>query len=338
MNPQPTPLPRRMQALELNDYQGVAALRLVEKPVPEPQPGQLLVKMHAAPINPSDLLFLSGRYGQRKALPVVPGFEGSGVVVAAGSPLLRRLYLGRKVACGAAAAGDGTWAEYMCVAATACMPLRSLDLEQGAMMLVNPLTAYLMLAQAKRQGHRAVIHSAAASSLGKMLLRLGLAKQMPIIHVVRRDAQVAELRALGAQYVLNSSHADFVAQLQEHSHNLRATLALDAVGGHLGGQLLEAMPPGSTLRSYGALAEEALQLDPRALIFAHKHIDGFWLADAFRPALAPALLRAVWQLPQLVEQHLYSTVQARYRLADFQEALEHYQQHMSDGKVLWQLA
>lgn len=323
-----------MRVLSLNAYEGVSALELITKPVPKPSGNQLLVKMYAAPINPSDLLFLEGNYGQRKPLPVAPGFEGSGTVVAAGSPLLERLYVGRKVACGGTGAGDGTWAEYLLTSPFGCVPLRNVGLEDGATMLVNPLTVYLMLRQAKREGHKAVIHTAAASSLGKMLIQRASTLNLPVINIVRRDAQVTMLRDLGAQHVLNSSDDDFAAQLRELSHQLGATLALDAVAGEMSSTLLESMPNGSTVRVYGALSLAEGSINPRWFVFENKRLEGFWLADVARERFWQDMLPAFVNLPNLVGKQLQTTVQARFDIAEYEQALHHYQAQMSDGKVL----
>jgi NADPH:quinone reductase-like Zn-dependent oxidoreductase len=327
-------LPDTMRVLSLNAYEGASALELITKPLPKPSGNQLLVKMHAAPINPSDLLFLEGNYGQRKPLPVAPGFEGSGTVVAAGSPLLERLYVGRKVACGGTGAGDGTWAEYLLTSPFGCVPLRNASLEQGATMLVNPLTVYLMLRQAKREGHKAIIHTAAASSLGKMLIKRAQELNLPLINIVRRDAQVTMLRELGADYVLNSNDADFAGQLQTLSRDLDATLALDAVAGEMTSRLLDAMPNGSTVRVYGALSMQEGSINPRWFVFENKRLEGFWLADVARERFWQDMLPAFVTLPNLVGKQLQTMVQARFDIVNYQQALSDYQANMSDGKVL----
>ena len=163
-----------MQALELHSYEGWrTGLRLVEKPVPRPGAGQVLVRMAAAPVNPADFAFMKGQYGVRKPLPTVPGLEGSGLVVAAGGGLAARFLVGRRVACVAPDHSDGTWAEYLVASPHRCMPLRrGVSLEQGATALVNPLSAWAMLDLARRGGHRTVVQTAAAGALGRMLLRL----------------------------------------------------------------------------------------------------------------------------------------------------------------------
>ena len=170
----PRTIPATMRAIELRSFERTPeSLVVVEKPVPRAGKGQVLVKMAAAPINPSDLAFLRGLYGLKKSLPVVPGLEGSGVVVAAGGGLRARVLMGRRVACSAPPGGDGTWAEYMVTSAAVCFPLgKKVSLEQGAMSLVNPLTAWALMDLARRGGHRAVVQTAAASALGRMILRL----------------------------------------------------------------------------------------------------------------------------------------------------------------------
>ncbi len=116
-----------MRAVQLRAYDGApASIAVVEMPVPRPGPGQVLVRVHASPVNPSDYFFLRGLYSFKKPLPTVPGFEGSGTVVEAGPGLLPRLLKGKRVACSTAAPGmaGGMWAEYVATSAQLCVPLR----------------------------------------------------------------------------------------------------------------------------------------------------------------------------------------------------------------------
>ena len=161
-------LPRSMKGLAT----GAGGVELVERPVPTPGHGQVLVHMRAAPINPNDVMFLDGAYEVKKPLGTLAGFEGSGTVVASGGGAIARYMLGREVAC-AAGDGDGTWAEYVCVDAMRCAPLdKRTDPLQGAMLLTNPLTASVLLETARRAGHRAFVQNAAAGAIGRMLVRL----------------------------------------------------------------------------------------------------------------------------------------------------------------------
>ena len=238
------PIPDTMQAVVLHAYDGAPdSLRVETRPVPRPQRGQVLVKMTAAPINPSDLMFLKGLYGVRKPLPVVPGWEGAGRVVATGDDWLSRLLLGKRVACGAPNQHDGTWAEYMLTASARCVPLiDSIDDEAGAMLIVNPLTAWALMDTARRGGHRAFVQTAAASALGRMLLRLSLHFGVEGVHIVRREEQAELLRSLGARHVLNSEAEGFDEQLRETCRQLNATIAFEAASGMTAARVLRALP------------------------------------------------------------------------------------------------
>src|ERR1044071_1955723 len=190
-------IPSTMHAVQLDEPNG--KLMLHEIPVPRPQAGQVLIRMAAAPINPSDLGSLSGlSYSGKRQFPFTPGLEGSGTVIEAGEGIMPRLLNGRRVACSAMLTGDGTWAEYMVTSAQQCIPLnKSVSLEQGSMLVVNPLSALAILDLAQRGKHSAIVSTAAASALGGMILRLGKKLNIPIIHIVRRQAQVESVRKLG---------------------------------------------------------------------------------------------------------------------------------------------
>src|SRR4029078_11265770 len=137
-----------------------------------------------------------------------------------------------------------------------CVPLnKNVSLEQGAMLLVNPLSALAMFEIAKYGRHRAIVSTAAASALGGMILRLGKRHHSPIIHIVRRQAQVDLVRGRGGEHVLNSSDTDFVEQLRTTAHQLQATLLLDAIGGGMTQQLADAAPFGSTILLYSRLSD-----------------------------------------------------------------------------------
>jgi NADPH:quinone reductase len=146
-------IPSHMQAVQLDEPNGELILR--EIAVPQPGPGKVLVRMAAAPINPSDLGTLRGySYGKKAKYPLTPGREGGGRVVAAGKGLLPRLLLGRRVAC-AVVTGSGTWAEYALTSARQCIPLKKkTSFEQGAMLLVNPLSALAIMDIARRGNTR----------------------------------------------------------------------------------------------------------------------------------------------------------------------------------------
>ncbi len=331
-------IPSTMRAVQLAAYDGgPESLSVVEMPVPRPGPGEVLVRVFASPINPSDLAFLRGMYGFKKPLPTVPGFEGSGTVVDAGSGMMACFMKGRRVACAAADAkvAGGMWAEYVVTSAQFCMPLRKhVELEQGATLLVNPLTAWALMDEARRGGHKAVVQTAAASALGKMVIRLGQKFSLPVINIVRRAEQVEALRAIGAVHVLNSSDSGFDAALHALCHNLDATIAFDAVSGDMSARVLAALAQRARLIVYGALSLEAVHADPASLVFESKHVEGFWLSQWLRSRSLVGQLRVAGQVQALLSGELKTDIQARFPLEQASKALEQYMGNMSGGKVL----
>jgi NADPH2:quinone reductase len=258
------------QSLELHSLvtpEGSLELSLVEVPVPEPQPEEVLVRIEAAPINPSDLgLLLAGAdptqasYGGSPDRPVVTiqldpramralsgrlglslavGNEGAGVVVAAGSGAGAQALIGRTVAL----AGGAMYSQYRCVPAAQCLELPvGASPKQGASSFVNPMTTLGMVGTLRREGHRALIHTAAASNLGQMLVKLCIEEEIPLINVVRRPEQAKLLEAIGAVYVCDSSSESFMNDLTAAISETGATLAFDAIGGGtLASQILACM-------------------------------------------------------------------------------------------------
>src|SRR5207245_2618671 len=174
------------------------------------------VRVAASPVNPSDLMFLEGRYAFKKELPAIPGIEGSGRVVATGSGLLARRLANRRVACATMPKGGGAWAQYAVASAGQCFALPDrIDDERGAMSLVNPLAALGLIERVDALRPRSFISTAAGSAVGQMLRRLARARHVDVINVVRSADQAERLRREGVDFVLVSSDADFELQLKE---------------------------------------------------------------------------------------------------------------------------
>jgi len=330
-----TKIPDQMTAVVLDSYAGVEALRVEERSVPKPGPSEVLVKVAASPINPSDLAFLEGFYGFKKPTPVVPGFEGSGTVVAVGSGMLGRYLNGKRVACISQGQGDGVWAEYMVTTTSLALPLdASVSLEQGAMSAVNPLTAMAFLALAKEGKHKIIVQTAAASTLGQMINRICQSEGIQVINIVRRETQVELLKKQGAKIVLDSSDSHFDQQLADACKQHQPHLAFDAVSGPLTLQVLGAMPSYSKVTVYGNLSYEPAQADPGQLIFQDKSIDGFWLTTWLARKSFIQNLK-LWQRAQkLLATDLKSEIRSQYPLSEVQNAIKEYQSQMTGGKFL----
>ena len=326
-----TTIPDLMQAVVVDQESG--GLQVREIPVPQPGPGQVLIRMAAAPINPSDIGFTKGSYGVQKSDRVVPGFEGSGIVVAAGQGLLPRLLLGRRVTC--STPSGGTWAEYLVVAASNCFPLsKNLSFEAGSMLIVNPLTVVAFFEIAKRGKHKAMINHAAAGALGQMIVRMGQSRHIPVIHIVRREAQVALLRSMEAKHILNSSDTDFDEKLHRLAHQLKATLILDPVGGEQTIRLLNVAPSHSTALVYGSLSGIKNDTASQILDDPTKHIEGFYMPDWLATKNILQVLWSLRRVQHLAKKELRTTIQGRFPLTQVQEALSVYQANPTRGKVL----
>ena len=335
-------IPDRTHALVLHEYReeiadAIDSLKVEQRPVPTLKRGQVLIRIDAAPCNPSDLLLLQGKYGALKTLPTVPGWEGAGTVVASGGGPLAWWLKDKQVACGQQEDRDGTWAEYVVANAAECIPLkRKLRMEQAASLIINPLTAIGLLETARRGGHRAAVHTAGASQLGRMLVAMAAELNYPIINVVRREAQVELLNSLGAAHVLNSSEDDFVDQLQAVSARLQATAAFEAVGGEMTGKVFNVLPEGSSVYVYGALSEEACDnIDPIELIFRQKTVNGFYLGTWLQERGSLGVLRAASRAQKmLIDGRIETKVQRTVSLEEAVDGLRQYVDHMTDGKLL----
>ena len=194
------------------------ALHIAARVAATAGPGEVLVRVAASPVNPSDLMFLEGRYAFKKELPAIPGIEGSGRVVAVGSGLLARRLANRRVACATKPMGGGAWAEYAIARAEQCLALPDrIDDEHGAMSLVNPLAAVGLMERIAALRSRSFVSTAAGSALGQMLRRIARTRQFEVINVVRRADQAERLRREGVDHALVSEDGDFDARLKDLS-------------------------------------------------------------------------------------------------------------------------
>ena len=329
-------LPHTMRALQLESFDGPEGLHVRDIPVPMPRAGQVLINMHTAAVNPSDLMFLRGRYGVRREPPTTPGFEGCGTVVAAGTGLGQFL-VGRRVAL-ATQGNFGTWAQYTIASATNVFPLRrQISDTQGAMLLVNPLTAWALIDEALRARQPAVVFNAANSALGRMLIRTAAMRGLASIAIVRNAAYVADLRGLGATEVLVSSDEDFAAQLAQACTRHRAGIGFDAVAGDLTGTMLKAMPAGARVLVYGALSLTPVQVDVGTLLFGNKVVEGFWLTEWIRRRGIVQVLRAMRDIQTSLYAAMTTEVIATYTLDTAAAGIRAYQNHMGSGKIVLQL-
>ena len=323
-------------------------MKLVEREMPTPKDHEIVVQVEATPINPSDhgVMFgwadisqasstgegtdrvlraplAPGGLGRMKArldqdLPV--GNEGAGIVVDAGSDDYAQSLMGKRVA----VMGGGMYAGYRAVPAMNALPLpETASSRDGASCFVNPLTALCFVETMRGEGHKALVHTAAASNLGQMLNRICQADGVEIVNVVRREAQADILKDLGASHIVNSSDDDFHLQLTDAIDATGATLAFDAIGGSdMASKILLAMEAAaartpSAYSIYGSVHHKqvylygSLDFGPTTLNRAYGMAWGVggWLLPNF---LAKAGMETAVRLRKRVADELHTTFKSHY--------------------------
>ena len=336
-----------LQMVSLVKASGELELSLAPVSVPRPGPDEVLLRVEAAPINPSDLLLLlagadasqlesKGTPERPRLIGKVPstanlslrlehavpaGNEGAGTVVEAGSSPAAQALLGKTVS---VAPGSGMYAEYRVVRADQCLPLNAgATAIDGASAYINPLTALGFIETMRRERHRALVNTAAASNLGQMLARICLKDGIPLVNVVRSAAQVARLQEIGATHVCDSSAPTFLADLTDAIAETGATIAFDCVGGgKLGGQILSAMEAAINRKAtaysrYGSSTHKQLYIyggldpSPTEIVrnFGLAWGIGGWLVTPLLFTLEPARVAA---LKQRIADELTTTFASTY--------------------------
>jgi NADPH:quinone reductase len=337
-----------LQLRSLVKSSGELEVSLTSVPIPVPAANEVLIRVEAAPINPSDLGLLfagadlatathSGASDASRVTARVPdamlrgmaarfgvsmpvGNEGAGVVVEAGSSAAAQALLGKSVA----ALGGAMYSQYRCVPVDACLALPAgATPAEGASSFVNPLTALGMVETMRREGHTALVHTAAASNLGVMLNRICIKDKIALVNIVRSEPQAELLKSIGAAHVCNSSSPTFVKELIAALDLTGATLAFDAIGGgKLAGTILMCMEAAILAKAasysrygsathkqvyiYGGLGVGPIELNRN---FGMAWGVGGWLVTPFLQKIGSA---AALQLKQRVAAELHTTFASRY--------------------------
>ena len=317
-------------------------LQLRDAPIPEPGRNEVRVRMRLSPINPSDLLYIRGRYGRQATFPVSPGFEGMGVVDAVGPGFLKRIRgikPGRRVV--ALNGKGGNWQEFVVIPVRQAIPLPDdISDEQAANFFVNPATAVVMTQHVlKLTPGQWLLQSAAASALGKMLIRLGKASGYRTMNVVRRREQVKELQDLGGDAVICSSDENVPERALALTNGAGVPFAIDCVGGNTGLDALRSLSPNGRMLVYGTLTDEPIPVDPRLLIAGQKRIEGFWLSEWVQKQGIFTMLGLFRRVTDLMRKGVLTTdIEATYPLEEIKTAVENAELPGRKGKILLRFA
>jgi len=275
-----------------------------EVDTPHPAPHQVLIKVSAAAVNPSD--YGSWTRLKPEECPAPIGNEGCGVVVKTGEGLIGAItskvpyLIGSKVGFIQLQNNQGAYSEYVVADVLGqVFPIpKELPVEDAASFFVNPFTVLAILDTVKKSGSKAFVHTAAASHLGQMMVEHAPSEGIEVINVVHREEQAELLKNLGAKHVIASgSDNTWKGELGAKMEELNANLAFDAVGGRLSGDLLDVLPQNGTLYVYGGLAGKLKNIDPYALIYRKIKVKGFalndWIEEGGLTTRVPRIISAV---------------------------------------------
>ncbi|MDD2134588.1 zinc-dependent alcohol dehydrogenase family protein [Pseudomonas kurunegalensis] len=309
-----------------------AVIETVPFELPALESGEVLLEVLAAPINPSDVLTLTGQYGSLPPLPAVGGNEGVGRVIELG-PDTGGIAVGQVVLL---PVGSGTWTTHMVANAARLVPLPEVaDYEQLSMLAVNPPTAALLLSDfVELQPGDWIIQNAANSAVGSYVIQLAALRGIRTVNVVRRESAVAGVEGQGGDVVVVDGE-DLVARVKEAVDGAPIKLAIDAVGGASTRRLASTLAESATIVTYGALSGTPSELSARDLVFNDVTAKGFWLARWFRTTNLAAQVKLFAGLAALIaEGKLSAPVEATYDLSQIKEAVAAAAKGERAGKVI----
>lgn len=308
---------------------------LVEKPIPEPGADQLRLRIRYSPIHPSDLNLIEGVYGVRPELPACAGGEASATIDAVGSNLAGRFSTGTPVILPRRPAA-GTWQQQLLVQADEIHILpEGIDLEQAAMLALNPATAWgLLNLFADLSPGDWIVLNAANSAVGHCLVQLARERGLHTLALVRREQTIAPLRELGADCVL-LDQADSIDPAREAFGDQAPRLALNAVGGDSALRLMDLLADQGHHVTYGAMSRRSLKVPNKFLIFKRLALTGFWVTRWLESAPASQVTSMLDELATLMKNsRLHMPVAQVYPIDEIKSAITAAQQDRRPGKIL----
>ena len=253
-------------------------LEVAERPLPEPGPGEVRVRTVLATIHNHDLWTIRGTYGFKPDLPAASGTEAVGIVDALGEGV-DTLKVGQRVSGGA----FGVWAEYFVAKAAGLIPVPEAISDETAAQLVSmPFSALALLDSLDLEPGDWMVQNTANGAVGKLVAQFAPARGIHVLGLVRRDAGIDELSALGIHHIVSTESADWRARAAEILDGAEPRAAVDSIGGKAAGELLSLLGEGGTLVSFGAMGSGLLQISSGDLIFKQATVKGFWASTVSR--------------------------------------------------------
>ena len=311
-------------------------LQVESRPWPTPAPGEVIVKMQAAPINPADLNQIEGKYPVRAELPATPGFEGAGIVVDVGSDV-QGLTSGALVIL---PHNVGTWRDAVAVKADELVVVPA-DIKpvHAAMLKINPMTAWRLLHDYVDLARGDwLIQNAANSAAGRAVIQIARELGYKTVNVVRRSELIGELRAEGGDIVLVDSE-NLRREVEDAIGGRPIRLGLNAVGGESALRLANCLAPGSTLVTYGAMSLQPLKIPNGLLIFKDLRFRGIWINKWYDNATPAQRMEAFQHLFEMAKRGLLQTkVEKAYPLSEAKTAVAHAARGQRSGKIIFEFA
>jgi len=334
-----------MKAIQFTRHgEPIDVLEVADKPLPEPGENEVRVRILLSPINPSDLLYVRGEYsGVVATFPATVGFEGVAVVDALG-PGVGHVAVGQRVF--ARNSRGGNWADYAIVPAAKAYPVPDdLPNEQAASLMINPASAILMVRHVLAVPKGAwLLQSAAASELGRMIIRLAKRDGIRTLNVVRRREAVAWLKGLGADEVIVSTDGPIDEQVRKIVGPAGVPYALDPVAGQTGAEIFKSLNGDGRMLVYGSLSGEPIRVgaDPRFILSGRRVLEVYWLGywlprldeSGFYPSGKPGVLQLINEAAHLIREGVLTTSSGRkYPVTDIHAAVAEAESPGRQGKV-----
>ena len=325
-----------MQAIVFNRT-GVPeeVLTVIEKEIPVPAEGEVLVKMLASPVNPADTFFIRGTYRFQPEFPdQTAGFEGAGIV--------ERVGKGVRIAAGSLVAffHRRAWAEYAVAPAAELTVLPgNFPVEKAAQFSLNPFTAWGLLEAAQPVAGEWMLLTGANSSVSQIVIQLAHKKGVRIIALVRDLAQADGLRALGADEVLDIDDSGLVQRVQELTGGKGFNVALDAIGGAIGTKIFEHIAPFGRFVLYGSMKKEPAQYFNAQMVYKNLLVKGFGVRAYLNDQSAPQRAAMIQGLIEAIGDPAFQMPIAQsYGLRQFREAIRENDRRGRDGKILFKIS